>query len=184
MKDPEDLLGVLKDLIRDDQVGLTICKRQGVTLDVSNANLVSFAHQVPCVFPSSFYCDECGLWMKSSDDLQIPPRARPQIDYDLKIAQLENKFLYNVGTVCFTLVSKAAQRMGSARTAEQRLHLFGAAPITRVLNGTSLFVKNDDHAPIQTVVDLLKQQRSPWRCRRIGQGKTPKSWLVSPIICP
>ncbi len=68
MKDPENLLGVLKDLVGNNEVSPTIVNRQAITLNISYVNFVSLPDEGLCVCSSTFYGYECGLRMKSSDD--------------------------------------------------------------------------------------------------------------------
>ena len=76
VKDPKDLLGVLKNLVGHNQVSLRIRKRQRVALNVGQVNLVSLTGESLGVFSSAFYRDQFRLRMESLDDLQISSRTR------------------------------------------------------------------------------------------------------------
>jgi hypothetical protein len=44
--------------------------------------------------------------MKAPDDFEISARPGTQIDHDLEVGEIANKFLYNMGSVGFPLVGE------------------------------------------------------------------------------
>jgi hypothetical protein len=104
MKNPENLLSMLENLIGNNEIGLAIRKRQAVALNVEHVNLVGFPCQSMSVCRSTFHSYKSGLRMKSSDNFEIPSRSGPQIDHDFEVREVANKLLYNERTISLPLV--------------------------------------------------------------------------------
>lgn len=108
VEDPKDFLGVLKDLIGDNQVRLAVRQWQRIALNISHVNLIGLARQGLGVFFSAFHGNEDGLGMEPADNFKISSRTCSQIHYDSGMVEAANKVLNDMGTIGFSLVRKPA----------------------------------------------------------------------------
>jgi len=108
---PEDFFSVFQNLICDDQIGLSIRKRQGIALNICHTYFVGFSCQALRVFCSTFHGNEFGIRMKLPYHSEISARTRSQISHDIKAAQVSDNVLYHEGTIRFLLVSESTKRM-------------------------------------------------------------------------